>query len=417
MPVIKLKVENKIVSPLEEYVIVNYNNDYKVEFEFDGEWAGETVKTARFVFGGQAVDVVFDGNRCDMPLIKNATTVGIGVFAGDLESTTKAYIKCLRSVLEDAGVPYEPSKDVYAEIIALLNKYIEQGGGITEDKVVSLINENIAGLQPKTDEELQTISKEIVGAINEVNAKAGQGGVVEETDPTVPAWAKEPNKPTYTWDEITGKPEFGDGADYELIEKVVIGYSITTAQPADWETNYTAYFTNEGTDRNPTYTAVGGDTAPTWEMGKYYKFDGTTKVVFSRSIEPDGTPYALKKFMLYTNAPKGEQVNGYLLCDTDYLLNPGAPYGAQVNVQRWAVSTDVCHTIARGFIDSGRLVLQGGYTTGSGYAVNPLSEGSIMYSGFHIWNKEAHATCITKLATSNYPLLPNTEIYIFGVRV
>ena len=34
---------------------------------------------------------------------------------------------------------------------------------------------------------------------------------------------------------------------YELIEKIVIGYSITTAEPSDWETNYTDYFTNTGT--------------------------------------------------------------------------------------------------------------------------------------------------------------------------
>ena len=27
-----------------------------------------------------------------------------------------------------------------------------------------------------------------------------------ETDPTVPDWAKQPNKPTYSYDEITGKP-------------------------------------------------------------------------------------------------------------------------------------------------------------------------------------------------------------------
>lgn len=31
---------------------------------------------------------------------------------------------------------------------------------------------------------------------------------VEETDPTVPAWAKAATKPTYTYDEITGKPTF-----------------------------------------------------------------------------------------------------------------------------------------------------------------------------------------------------------------
>ena len=39
---------------------------------------------------------------------------------------------------------------------------------------------------------------------------AGGGGISQETDPTVPAWAKEPNKPTYSADEIgaVSKEEF-----------------------------------------------------------------------------------------------------------------------------------------------------------------------------------------------------------------
>ena len=34
------------------------------------------------------------------------------------------------------------------------------------------------------------------------NAGSGGGGVIEETDPTVPDWAKRPNKPTYTKSEV-----------------------------------------------------------------------------------------------------------------------------------------------------------------------------------------------------------------------
>ena len=41
---------------------------------------------------------------------------------------------------------------------------------------------------------------QIWAAIDEL--KAGGGGITEETDPTVPAWAKEPTKPTYTAVEV-----------------------------------------------------------------------------------------------------------------------------------------------------------------------------------------------------------------------
>lgn len=85
--------------------------------------------------------------------------------------------------------------------------------------------------------------------------------------------------------------------NYELIEKIIIGYSITTAQPDDWATNYTAYFTNTGTDREPVYTAVTSDTVPTWEAGKYYSYSDVGATI-NRSVEPDGTPYNFKNLVV-----------------------------------------------------------------------------------------------------------------------
>ena len=43
-------------------------------------------------------------------------------------------------------------------------------------------------------------------------SEGGGGGITQETDPTVPAWAKKPNKPTYTYDEITEKPDYIENA-------------------------------------------------------------------------------------------------------------------------------------------------------------------------------------------------------------
>ena len=44
-------------------------------------------------------------------------------------------------------------------------------------------------------------------------------------------------------------------------------YEVTTAEPADWSTNYTSYYTKSG----DTYTPVSGDTAPTWAANTYYE--------------------------------------------------------------------------------------------------------------------------------------------------
>lgn len=45
------------------------------------------------------------------------------------------------------------------------------------------------------------------------------GIVSKETDPTVPSWAKQPNKPTYTYNEITNKPTLFSGNYNDLTNK------------------------------------------------------------------------------------------------------------------------------------------------------------------------------------------------------
>ena len=55
-----------------------------------------------------------------------------------------------------------------------------------------------------------------------------------ETDPTVPAWAKEANKPTYTWTEITDKPSFFSGSYNDLTNKPTLfsgSYNDLTNKP------------------------------------------------------------------------------------------------------------------------------------------------------------------------------------------
>lgn len=44
-------------------------------------------------------------------------------------------------------------------------------------------------------------------------------------------------------------------------------YTVTTAEPADWATKYTSYYTK---GQDGTYTAVTGGTAPTWAANTYY---------------------------------------------------------------------------------------------------------------------------------------------------
>ena len=117
---INITVKNKRAYAADE-VIVCGNSDYIIEFAFDEEWQPHNVKTARFIFNNNIVDVVFQGNTVAVPVITDATIVSVGVFSGDLHTTAPALITCRRSILCSEGLPPVPSPDVYTQIIDLLN--------------------------------------------------------------------------------------------------------------------------------------------------------------------------------------------------------------------------------------------------------------------------------------------------------
>ena len=121
MPNISIKIRNKVAKG-EYAVIVCDNSDYTAVFDFDAEWDAYDTKTARFVYGGKYTDAVFSGNECAVPVMQNTRAVTVGVFAGDLHTTTPAYISCVPSILFGNGIPADPTPDVYAQIMELLNK-------------------------------------------------------------------------------------------------------------------------------------------------------------------------------------------------------------------------------------------------------------------------------------------------------
>ena len=125
---IDIIVQSKIARPLDpKCFIVCGNSDYIINFSFDEEWAEHEAKTARFEFGGKYIDVVFTGNQCPAPILSNTVAVGIGVFAGDLHTTTPAIINCRKSALCGGGLPAEPAPDVYAQIMEQINAGMLQG--------------------------------------------------------------------------------------------------------------------------------------------------------------------------------------------------------------------------------------------------------------------------------------------------
>lgn len=169
MKTIEITVKDKIATARDGAVYVCGNSDFFVDFTFDSEWDEFDTKTARFSYNdGKYQDIVFDGTRCEIPVIYDVLYIKVGVFAGNLHTTTPAYINAKKSILCDSGAPDDPAPDVYAQIMELI-----QGLG---------------------EPDPETIAAAVAEYI--------RNNPIEETDPTVPAWAKAAEKPAYTAAEV-----------------------------------------------------------------------------------------------------------------------------------------------------------------------------------------------------------------------
>lgn len=150
-------------------MIICNNSDYTVVWDLDEEWTPYDTKTMRVnLADGTYQDVVFTGDNAALPVLTASGWVSVGLYAGDLHTSRAARLLALSSVITPGGSPAAPSEDVYAQIMAKLN-------------------------------ELSTVSPEDI-------AKAVEDYLlehpIEETDPTVPEWAKAKTKPTYSAAEV-----------------------------------------------------------------------------------------------------------------------------------------------------------------------------------------------------------------------
>ena len=121
---IRISVNNKIATLQDNVLIINGNSDYVIKFDFDSEWDAYETKTARFMTARGYTDVVFSGDEVALPVIQNERYIRIGVYAGDLRTTTSAVIFCRRCITDGSGSPADPAPDVYAQLMALLNDRI-----------------------------------------------------------------------------------------------------------------------------------------------------------------------------------------------------------------------------------------------------------------------------------------------------
>ena len=103
MKEIEIVVTEKIATVNGTPLIVCDNSDYTIKFAFDTEWAKADNKIARFSFLknglNRYIDVPIENDTCNVPILSDIEAVAVGAYAGNLQTTTGAVIKCKKSIL------------------------------------------------------------------------------------------------------------------------------------------------------------------------------------------------------------------------------------------------------------------------------------------------------------------------------
>lgn len=196
----------RISSDTKSIDLIGDNMDYTAVFDLDEDLASERIKTARFIKDdAQEERILDDNNSCQIPpeLLKKGY-ISVGVYT-DKKSTTPCFLQINRSIRETDYPAIDPEPDVYRQLLEKIEKLkglreIElradeksvQWRYIGEEEWQELISFSDIAVSP---EEIKQAVKEYL-----------KDNPLEETDPTVPDWAKEPQRPTYTAEEVGALP-------------------------------------------------------------------------------------------------------------------------------------------------------------------------------------------------------------------
>ncbi len=161
---IKITIENKHCTVQGAPVIVCGNSTYTIAFTFDEEWASAEKKTARFSYVRDGVrrykDVDLTGDKVAMPPVYKTKELQVGVYAGDLVTSTPARIPCKKSIVCDSCAPDDLLPGQYEQLRAELRAGLEEVNGKAEAAVLYTEQTLI--------EEQQARARENIGAVDKV---------------------------------------------------------------------------------------------------------------------------------------------------------------------------------------------------------------------------------------------------------
>lgn len=223
MHYINITVREKSARADDRARIVCGNSDYSVRFDFDEEWEAYDLKTARFITeGGFFTDVQFTGSDCAVPVLTGTRTLLVGVFAGDVRTTTPAYIPAIPCITDNGGIPAAPPPDVYAQLMSRFAAleapaavlYTEQeltneqkaqarkniGAGTGSGEVTATAIETALGYKPVKPDDLPTVPTDTIAANTAARHTHANKAAIDGI--TGQVTADKVNKPDHTTDLV-----------------------------------------------------------------------------------------------------------------------------------------------------------------------------------------------------------------------
>lgn len=226
MNYINITVRGKIARAEGRARVVCGNSDYAVRFDFDEEWSEYAVKTARFVSeDGSYTDVQFEGDTCAIPILRNTRTLLVGVFAGNLRTTTAALIHAVPCITDPDGTPADPTPDVYAQLMERFNA-MEAPAAVLytaqelTDEQKATVRENIGVATPDWEQSDETASDYIK------NRPFYDDPIVVPfaSTPTTGAWEIAPAVANEFFSNISSYTVRYNGVDYHFNTPVIMRF-------------------------------------------------------------------------------------------------------------------------------------------------------------------------------------------------
>lgn len=283
-------------------------------------------------------------------------------FAG----TKEEWLESLRGPQGDPGVTRYSELDDLPDLDVFVMK--EAGKGLSANDFTDKEKEKLAELENYDDKDIRDSiegKQDVISDIDALRAGAqlGASAVQQETDPTVPAWAKQPEKPRYTAEEVGALPAATPipaevtpqtVADWGFIrEHQDISGKVDKVEGKGLSTND---FSNEDKaklDSLQNYDdsacekkmdiVVSSGTELTAEVGKYYRFDSAVGTLAVTLPVPEVVTH-LSNVILYLTTGTTPAVtitsDAPVVYQEDFVIDAGVNYeiNCLFNGTKWVIA-------------------------------------------------------------------------------